>query len=66
MLILSRTLGESILIGDDYQLKVLSIEGGKVRICILPRRSDITARVELVKSITGEKIKIADNPSDVY
>ncbi len=57
MLILSRTFGESILIGDDYQIKVLSTEGGKVRICILSRGSDPITRVELVKRINEEKNK---------
>lgn len=52
MLILSRTPGESILIGDDYQIKVLSAEDGKVRFCILSHGNEPVVRSELTKRTT--------------
>jgi carbon storage regulator len=34
MLILTRKLGESIKIGDDIEIKLLSTKGDQARICI--------------------------------
>jgi carbon storage regulator len=34
MLVLSRKIGETVVIGDDVQLKVLSVKGNRVRLGI--------------------------------
>ena len=34
MLVLSRRLGETILIGDDVQITVVAIQGKKVRLAV--------------------------------
>ena len=34
MLVLTRKLGQSIMIGDDVEVTVLSVDGGKVRLGI--------------------------------
>lgn len=49
MLVLSRRVGERILIGDDVELLVSSIVGNKVRISIKAPRSISVDREEIRK-----------------
>ncbi|MYL36213.1 carbon storage regulator CsrA [Halobacillus litoralis] len=54
MLVLNRKSGESIKIGDDIEIKVVSIEGGQVKLGIeAPRHIDIH-RKEVYVSIEEE------------
>ncbi len=64
MLILSRTPGESILIGDDYQIKVLSTEDGNVRFCILSHGTETIVRAELTKRTNKRKKTKQDVPKN--
>ncbi len=54
MLVLSRKLGEGIVIGDDIILKVVEVKGGNVRIGIDAPRSKKIYRQELYRQITEE------------
>lgn len=47
MLILQRKEGESLLIGDDVEISVLSVEAGRVRLAIQAPRSVSILRSEL-------------------
>ena len=47
MLVLSRKIGERILIGDDVEIVVTAIEGSRVRIGIVAPRSLRVVRSEL-------------------
>lgn len=47
MLILQRKEGESLLIGDEVELTVLSVEAGRVRLAIQAPRSVTILRSEL-------------------
>jgi carbon storage regulator len=47
MLVLSRKLGQTILINDDIQITVLSIRGSQVRIGIAAPASIVVLREEL-------------------
>lgn len=49
MLILTRRLGESITIGDNVKLTVLSIKGGQVRIGVEAARDVSVQRSELLE-----------------
>ncbi|AOM81904.1 carbon storage regulator CsrA [Salisediminibacterium beveridgei] len=63
MLVLSRKLNESIKIGDDIELTVVSIDGEQVKIGInAPKNVDIH-RKEVYLSIQEENTKAADSPS---
>lgn len=53
MLILSRKPGESIVIGTDVVVKVLSVEGEKVRIGIAAPDSVRVLREELLRGERG-------------
>ena len=47
MLILQRKEGESLLIGDDVEITVLSVEAGRARLAIQAPRSVTILRSEL-------------------
>lgn len=47
MLILQRKEGESLLIGDDVEITVLSVESGRARLAIQAPRSVTILRSEL-------------------
>ena len=51
MLVLTRKIGEEILIGDNIRLTISSIDGGKVRLGISAPRSVEVHREEVHKRI---------------
>ena len=54
MLILSRRIGEQLMIGDDVVIRVLGIKGGQVRIGIDAPRDVQVHREEIYKKIQRE------------
>ncbi|UOR14057.1 carbon storage regulator CsrA [Halobacillus amylolyticus] len=59
MLVLNRKAGESIRIGDDIELKVVSVEGGQVKLGIdAPRHVEIH-RQEVYAAIQSENTEAA-------
>jgi carbon storage regulator len=63
MLVMRRRQGEAILIGDGVEIRILSIDGTRVKMGILaPRSVQVTAReIELVRK---ENLQAADTPND--
>jgi carbon storage regulator len=63
MLVMRRRQGEAILIGDGVEIRILSIDGTRVKMGILaPRSVQVTAReIELVRK---ENLQAADTPQD--
>ena len=51
MLVLSRKIDESIMIGDQIELKILSVEGDQVKIGIVAPKSVKVYRTEVYESI---------------
>ena len=47
MLVLSRKIGEEIVIGDNIRIKVVDIHGGKVRIGIVAPKDVVVDRQEI-------------------
>lgn len=51
MLVLSRKKDESIIIGDQIELKILSVEGDQVKLGIVAPKSVKVYRAEVYESI---------------
>ncbi|WP_397537246.1 carbon storage regulator CsrA [Rummeliibacillus pycnus] len=62
MLVLTRKTGESIMIGDNIELKIISVDGDQVKIGVDAPRSVKVYRSEIYKAIQDEN-KAALNSS---
>ena len=60
MLVLSRRVGESILIGNDIEITILKIDGGAVKIGITAPKSYKVYRKELYERIMKENIRASE------
>lgn len=62
MLILQRKAGESLLIGEEIEISILSIESGRVRLAIqAPKsvpilRSELKTAAEVNREAAGEEL----------
>ena len=65
MLVLTRKSNQSIMIGDDIEVSVLSIMGEKVRIGIQAPRDIPVFRKEVYLSMKGEEAGEDDAPDAV-
>jgi carbon storage regulator len=55
MLVLTRAIGEEIIIGDEIRIKILSVTGNQVRLGIAaPRRVEVH-RAEIYKRLLAER-----------
>ena len=52
MLVLTRKAGEAICIGDDIELRIVSVRGQKVRLAIEAPREVSVRRSELTDEVT--------------
>lgn len=63
MLVLSRRLGESVVIGDDVTITILEVRGDVVRVGIDAPRSVKVQRAELLAEVEDTN-RAAASPSD--
>jgi len=63
MLVLSRRVGESVVIGDDVTVSILEVRGDVVRVGISAPRSVAVHRAELLEQLEQTN-KQAASPSD--
>jgi carbon storage regulator len=49
MLVLSRKIGESIVIDDDIKITVSAVQGGRVKLCVDAPRSRRVVRAEVAE-----------------
>jgi carbon storage regulator len=62
MLILTRRVGETLMIGDGVEVTVLGVKGGQVRIGVQAPREIAVHREELVKRMRSEAQDAAPMP----
>ncbi|MBB6062482.1 carbon storage regulator [Thermosipho japonicus] len=54
MLVLSRKIGQSIIIGNDIEIKILKIDGGEIKIGIEAPKDIKVLRKELYEELLKE------------
>ncbi|EIF42787.1 carbon storage regulator [gamma proteobacterium BDW918] len=59
MLILTRTIGTSLMVGDEIQLTVLGVKGNQVRLGVVAPKTVAVHRDEIYEKIQREKKTLA-------
>jgi len=62
MLVLTRKPGEAIVIGDDVEIEIVAIGGGKVRVGITAPRSTTVHRKEVYVELQAQEAGASDAP----
>lgn len=65
MLILSRKINESIVVGDNIRIKILDVKGDKVKIGILAPDDVSVLRDELYTKVANQNIKASGIDSSI-
>jgi carbon storage regulator len=64
MLVLTRRVGESILIGGDIEVTLLDIKGDSIRIGVNAPRETRIQRAEIVEAVGAENAAAAASAAD--
>ena len=64
MLILTRRVGETLMIGNDISVTVLGVKGNQVRIGVSAPKEVAVHREEIFQRIQSEDEDQADKPDD--
>ncbi|WP_107840219.1 carbon storage regulator CsrA [Metasolibacillus meyeri] len=65
MLVLSRKTGESIVIGDQIEVKVLAVEGDQVKLGIVAPKTIKVHRSEVFQAIQEQNKEALATPTDI-
>ncbi|MDK2562702.1 carbon storage regulator CsrA [Romboutsia sedimentorum] len=65
MLVITRKKGESLLIGDDIEIKITKIEDGSIKIAIDAPKDKIILRKEVYDNVKDENSKAITNKDDI-
>lgn len=66
MLILTRRVGETLMIGDDVSVTVLGVKGNQVRIGIDAPKDIAVHRQEIYERIKGEELRLVEVDSKAF
>lgn len=65
MLVITRKKGESLLIGDDIEIKIVKVEDGSVKIAIDAPKEQTILRKEVYEKVKSENSKAITKPDDI-
>lgn len=65
MLILTRRVGETIMVGDDVTITVLGVKGNQVRVGINAPKSVAVHREEIYERIKRERVLAGSSPDEL-
>jgi carbon storage regulator len=62
MLVLTRRIGESVLIGGEVTVTVLDVKGDSIRLGVDAPRTTRIQRAEIVEAVSAENVSAAADP----
>lgn len=65
MLVITRKKGESLLIGDDIEIKIVKVEDGSVKIAIDAPKEQTILRKEVYEKVRSENSNAITKPDDI-
>ena len=66
MLVLNRKLGESIILGDNIEIRILDITDGKIKIGIEAPRTVSILRKEVYEEVISENQRSLESQVDIF
>ncbi|CEK32915.1 MAG: carbon storage regulator CsrA [Paraclostridium sordellii] len=66
MLVITRKKDESLLIGDDIEIKIVKIEDGSVKLAIDAPKDKVILRKEIYENVKEENSKAITNINDIF
>lgn len=66
MLVITRKKDESILIGDDIEIKIVKVEDGSVKLAIDAPKDKVILRKEIYENVKEENSKAITNINDIF
>ncbi|MBC8631666.1 carbon storage regulator CsrA [[Eubacterium] tenue] len=66
MLVITRKKDESILIGDDIEIKIIKIDDRSVKLAIDAPRDKVILRKEIYENVKDENSKAIANIDDIF
>ena len=65
MLVITRKKGESLLIGDDIEIKIVKVDDGSVKIGIEAPKDKVILRKEVYENVKQENTNAITNIDDI-